>query len=210
MSRHTCCRLLWNKLCRVGEADSETVTVQLDEYWREKEMKARETENIFVKYSLTKCSLMWGQKSTTQRKWMILLTQTVSRVHIILTSFNSSVFTLTFEGFYHHSSFLKSYVIICSFLQVKFWDLRIWCSASLSLCTRCWRTTSSRARWRKPCPNSSTTSSCTCRSLRIRWGCLYSSSKHSVCLWWFSGVRSDCLSSCFFRSKCGQLTRSSL
>lgn len=127
---------------------------------------------------------MWGQKSTTQRKWMILLTQTVSRVHTIRTSFHSSVFTLTSEGFYHHSWLLKSYGIIVSFLQVRFWDLRTWCSASLSLCTRCWRTTSSRARWRKPCPNSSTTSSCTCRSLRIRWGCLYSSmSKHSVCVY---------------------------
>lgn len=56
------------------------------------------------------------------------------------------------------------------FLQVRFWVSRIWCSASLSLSTRCWRTTSSRAPWRKRCPSSSTTSSCTCRSPRTRWG----------------------------------------
>lgn len=55
------------------------------------------------------------------------------------------------------------------FMQVKFWVLRIWCSASSSLSTRSWRTTSLRAQWRKPCPSSSTTSSCTCRSPRTRW-----------------------------------------
>ena len=63
---------------------------------------------------------------------------------------------------------------------MKFWALRIWCSASLTLSTRCWKTTSLRAQWRKPCRNSSTTSSCTCRSLRTRWG---TTGKHQRKCW---------------------------
>lgn len=83
------------------------------------------------------------------------------------------------------------HLVAIVFLQVRFWVLRTWCSASLSLSTRCWRTTSSRARWRKPCPSSSTTSSCTCRSQRSRWGATSSSWAQAgggVC----TGVGPDC------------------
>lgn len=84
-------------------------------------------------------------------------------------------FTASMQYWFEQFSAFKAPFSIFSlapFLQARFWVLRIWCSASLSLSTRCWRTTSSRARWRKPCPNSSTTSSCTCRSPRTRWGVL--------------------------------------
>lgn len=74
------------------------------------------------------------------------------------------VFTSAFLHIRSCSSF-PTFLLV----QVKCWDLRIWCSAYLNLFMPCWKTTNLRARWRRLCQSWSITSSFICRSQRSRW-----------------------------------------